>query len=126
MFLNSIVKDNRILKIEFKKQYLYIAVAKKYGGEKLMERRLYDLNQMLRDNIPCDDCQKTQRPMGMIPDCINTDYCVESPKNMNNGILTMAFVDIQPLDTVYPNETAYSSGTLFPNLDKPFYGGMKR
>ena len=91
-----------------------------------MERRLYDLNQMLRDNIPCDDCQKTQRPMGMIPDCINTDYCVESPKSMNNGILTMAFVDIQPLDTVYPNETAYSSGTLFPNLDKPFYGGTKR
>ena len=90
-----------------------------------MERRLYDLNQMLRDNTPSEDCQRMQRN-GMLPECINTDYCVDSPKSMNNGILTMAFVNIQPLDTVYPNETAFCSGTLFPNLDKPFYGGMKR
>lgn len=91
-----------------------------------MERRVFDLNQMLRDNIPCDDCQKPQMPNGIIPECINTDFCVAGPQNRNGGILTMAFVDMQPIDTVYPDETAFSSGTLFPNLDKPFYGGMKR
>ncbi len=91
-----------------------------------MQRRIYDLNQMLKENIQSADCENTQGPMGMIPECINTDYCVDSPRNTNNGILTMAFVDMQPLDSVYPNETAYCSGTLFPNLDKPFYGGMKR
>ena len=93
-----------------------------------MERRVYDLNQMLRDNIPCDNCQRTERQtsIGMIPNCINTDYCTDSPMNRNGGILTMAFVDMQPIDTVYPTETAFCSGTLFPNIDKPFYGGMKR
>lgn len=92
-----------------------------------MERRPYDLAQILRDNIPCDDCNRPSDNNGMDNMyCLNTDYCVETPPDRNGGVLTMAFVDMQPLDTVYPNDTAFSSGTLFPNLDKPFYGGMKR
>ncbi|MBR4973407.1 MAG: spore coat associated protein CotJA [Clostridia bacterium] len=35
----------------------------------------------------------------------------------------MAFVDMQPFENVYSMSDAFSSGTLFPNLDKPFYGG---
>jgi hypothetical protein len=42
---------------------------------------------------------------------------------MNNGILTMAFVDMQPLESVYESEKALERGTLFPNIDKPFFGG---
>lgn len=92
-----------------------------------MDRRPYDLTQILRDNTPCDDCIRASDGNNtVVMNCINTDYCVETPQNRNDGILTMAFVDMQPLDTVYPNETAFSSGTLFPNLDKPFYGGMRR
>ena len=90
-----------------------------------MERRPYDLTRMLRENIPCDDCDGMNNTQNGIPNCINTDYCVESNKNYND-VLTMAFINMQPLDTVYPNETAFSSGTLFPNIDKPFYGGMPR
>lgn len=91
-----------------------------------MERRTYDLTQILRDNIPCEDCVRNSRSSEMVPECINTDFCVDAPEMRNGGILAMAFVDMQPLENVYPNETAFSSGTLFPNLDKPFYGGMKR
>ena len=58
--------------------------------------------------------------------CLNTDYCVEIPHNRNDGILTMAFVDMQPFENVYSMSDAFSSGTLFPNLDKPFYGGRCR
>jgi len=58
-----------------------------------------------------------------IPNCIDGDFCKLTPKNNNNGILTMAFVDIQPLDSVYSLPDSFSQGTLFPNLDKPFLGG---
>ena len=58
--------------------------------------------------------------------CINTEFCLPSPEDRNDGILTMAFVDMQPLDSVYPPETAFKNGTLFPNIDKPFCGGMYR
>lgn len=91
-----------------------------------MERRPYDLTRMLRDNIPCDDCEAPNNGNSVIPECINTDFCVEAANKDNSNVLAMAFVNMQPLDTVYPNETAFSSGTLFPNLDKPFYGGMRR
>ena len=58
-----------------------------------------------------------------VPSCLSNNYCVETPRNRNDGILTMAFVDMQPLDNVYSMSDAFKSGTLFPNLDKPFFGG---
>ena len=61
-----------------------------------------------------------------MPSCLTQDYCKDTPEQRNNGILTMAFVDMQPLDTVYSIGDAYKSGTLFPNLDKRFYGGKCR
>lgn len=36
-------------------------------------------------------------------------------------ILAMAFVNIQPLDAVYEAELSFSNGTLFPELNKPFW-----
>ena len=57
-----------------------------------------------------------------IPECINDDFCLSVPRNRNDGILTMAFVDMQPLESVYPENTAFCNGSLFPNITKPFLG----
>ena len=48
-------------------------------------------------------------------------------ENSDNDVLAMAFVNMQPLTSVYDVETAFACGTLFPNLNKPFTaGGMRR
>ena len=60
------------------------------------------------------------------PTCINDDFCTPTPRDMNHGILTMAFVDMQPLESVYSAEDSLCNGTLFPNINKPFKGGMVR
>lgn len=85
-----------------------------------MDKRIIEMLEMQR-NLS----NSTSSP-AVIPSCINTDYCVSTPRNMNDGILTMAFVDMQPLESVYPPETAYHCGSLFPNITKPFYGGKMR
>ena len=88
-----------------------------------MEKNFFDLPGIYRftaDNS-CKNCGND-----IIPECINTEYCVASPMPRNNGILAMTFMDMQPLESVYPTEEALCNGTLFPNLNKPFYGGMKR
>lgn len=91
-----------------------------------MDKRNYDFSRYYRDTETNDSCEHCSFADSKIPSCINTDFCLPTPTDMNNGILTMAFVDMQPLDSVYPEETAFRCGTLFPNLNKPFYGGMKR
>lgn len=58
--------------------------------------------------------------------CENDNFCQDAPQNRNDGILTMAFVDMQPLESVYSLSEGFSNGTLFPNLDKPFLGGRAR
>ncbi|MCQ2448585.1 MAG: spore coat associated protein CotJA [Clostridia bacterium] len=40
-----------------------------------------------------------------------------------DGILTMAFVNMQPFSDVYEPETGYTKGTIFPDLDKPLLVG---
>lgn len=37
-------------------------------------------------------------------------------------VVAMAYVPFQQYGTVYQPEQALASGTLFPDLDKPFYG----
>lgn len=37
----------------------------------------------------------------------------------DSEVLAMAFVNIQPLTTVYDTERGFCNGTLFPNLNKP-------
>ncbi len=61
-----------------------------------------------------------------MPTCLNGDFCLVSPTNKNGGVLTMAFVDMQPLDSVYSMPEGFKNGTIFPNLDKPFLGGRMR
>ncbi len=43
-----------------------------------------------------------------------------------NEILTMAFINPQPLEDVYELDKALMNGTLFPNIDKPFLAGGKK
>jgi len=92
-----------------------------------MEKKFYELSN-LRKEMPMDRISRNyyREDCGNCPDCLNTDFCVATPTDRNNGILTMAFVDMQPLESVYPQETAFCNGTLFPNLNKPFYGGKQR
>lgn len=91
-----------------------------------MNRRLYEFAEYDRNSLDNTLCKKCARDMETaIPECINGDYCMPSPRNINSGILTLAFVDSQPLDTVYQTDMAFCRGTLFPNIDKPFYGGMR-
>jgi hypothetical protein len=48
------------------------------------------------------------------------EYLMNADDNSNfDGVLTMAFVNMQPLDTVYETEDGFSKGTIFPNIDKP-------
>jgi len=37
-------------------------------------------------------------------------------------ILTMAFVNMQPITDIYSVEDALKNGTLFKNINKPFVG----
>lgn len=41
----------------------------------------------------------------------------------DNGVLAMAFVNVQPFGKVYDPSEAFNRGTLFPDLDKPFLMG---
>lgn len=40
----------------------------------------------------------------------------------DNMVVAMAYVPFQQFSKVYPPEKALDAGTLFPELDKPFYG----
>ncbi len=53
------------------------------------------------------------------------DYLNMCPDMQNNDILTMAFVNMQPLDTIYDVEKGFSKGTIFPNIDKPLTAVMR-
>ncbi len=37
-------------------------------------------------------------------------------------VLTMAFVNMQPITEIYTVDDALKNGTLFKNIDKPFSG----
>ncbi len=64
--------------------------------------------------IKTDDMRSAENGMGY---CMNTD----------NEILTMAFVNYQPIAEIYELSKGYRHGTIFPDLDKPFLaGGMRK
>ena len=44
---------------------------------------------------------------------------------MDNGALTMAFVNMQPFDAVYSLSDGLKAGTIFPDLDKPLTEGRE-
>lgn len=48
------------------------------------------------------------------------------PTFPENAALAIAYVRWQELENVYEPEEAYARGTIFPCLDKPFYGRRAR
>lgn len=53
---------------------------------------------------------------------LNCD-CTNLPKLPCNMVLAMAFVPFQTELITYKSNNALCNGTLFPELDKKFYGG---
>lgn len=49
-----------------------------------------------------------------------------SQDNCNSWPISMAYVPWQHMNQVYEPAQALRSGTLFPELEKPFYGSMRR
>ncbi len=86
-----------------------------------MDRRIFDMMNMY------DEPTHQKNYMDMSCD-MNSDYCRPTPPEFNNGILTMAFVNMQPLESVYETEKGFNRGSLFSNLDKPLhvYGGYDK
>ena len=79
-----------------------------------MDRRMFDMSEFYRSNI---DMQS--EPVRDERSCIHSEATADCTEP-----LTMVFINMQPLDSVYPLNKAYDAGTLFPNLNKPFLGGM--
>lgn len=82
-----------------------------------MDRKMFDFNDFRNGTANNGD----DNTMPQI--CFNTDVCNQAPTQSTDGVLTMAFVNMQPLDYVYDEAQAFTSGTLFPNINKPFYYG---
>lgn len=49
-----------------------------------------------------------------------------SQDNCNKWAIGMAYVPWQNMDRVYEPAQALRAGTLFPELEKPFYGSMRK
>ena len=85
-----------------------------------MENTYFNFSDFLKDFKAMPKREVNQKSR------FNGDFCMVSPANKNSGILTMAFVDMQPLDGVYSMSEGFANGTIFPNLDKPFFGGRMK
>lgn len=87
-----------------------------------MDRRMFDMSNFFQESA-----YRRRDDENSIPECCyDTNFCVKTPREMNNGVLTMAFVDMQPLESVYETDEGFDKGGLFPNINKPFFGGMKK
>ncbi len=52
------------------------------------------------------------------------EKCEERPAIPYDATVTMAYIPLQHIDSVYDAEKALDEGTLFPELNKPFKGRM--
>ena len=50
----------------------------------------------------------------------------QKPAFPEDAALAIAYVRWQHLDSVYEPEDGFSHGTIFPDLNKPFYGRRAR
>ncbi len=88
-----------------------------------MDRRIYDMLDMYGRA----DHTALNNNTVQCKECFDPDYCLKTDYNDDkNGILTMAFVNMQPLDSVYGTDEGFPRGTIFPNIDKPWFGGRKK
>ncbi len=79
-----------------------------------MDRRMFDMSEFYRASS-----DMRSEPVIDERSRMNTETDEEC-----TDPLTMVFINMQPIDRVYPLSEAFDEGTLFPNLNKPFLGGM--
>ena len=53
----------------------------------------------------------------------NKCICKKMPHLPEDTVVTMSYVPFQTEIVIYTSEEALCNGTLFPELDKKFYGG---
>ncbi len=87
-----------------------------------MEKRILEYLNMQNETENRNKAQ-AHTACAPVPACIDDNFCTAAPGDKNGGVLTMVFVDMQPLENLYPAEISFNNGTLFPNLNKPFFGG---
>ena len=86
----------------------------------LVDSRIYDMLELYKHK------NEQNMPRNQEKVCLDTNYCIPTDYNPQEcNVLTMAFVNMQPIETVYETEQGFCKGTIFPNIDKPFYGGKK-
>ena len=82
-----------------------------------MDRRIFDMLELYKQRNDNNASPEA---------CVDADFCKDTNYNAVNGdILTMAFVNMQPIESVYETEDGFSRGTIFPNIDKPLFGGKR-
>lgn len=82
-----------------------------------MDRKMFDYNDFRNNN------ERTENFNVKPQICFDTNACNPPETQNTTDVLTMAFVNMQPLDYVYDEATAFQNGSLFPNITKPFYYG---
>ena len=83
-----------------------------------MDRITFGFNDFTNRIVNSDDNMASKPQV-----CFDTNPCNPPQTQPTDNVLTMAFVNMQPLDYVYNEAEAFSNGSLFPNITKPFYGG---
>lgn len=46
-----------------------------------------------------------------------------TPQECDHMVLAMAYIPVQQFDTLFDIEAGFDSGTIYPELEKPFMGG---
>lgn len=75
------------------------------------------------DDCDCDDLMEDI--LGGRPDFSHESPCMAG-RDFENWPLAMAYVPMQPWEETYDPARGLQAGTIFPGLDLPFLGGMKR
>ncbi|MBQ3546956.1 MAG: spore coat associated protein CotJA [Clostridia bacterium] len=83
-----------------------------------MDRKMFDFSDY-RNSVTNSNGNVDAKPQI----CFDTNPCNPPQTQPTQDVLTMAFVNMQPLDYVYDEEKAFQNGSLFPNITKPFYYG---
>ena len=81
----------------------------------------FGIDRILKTKTPAERSERTAHK----PQYIHSSGMGEdrfSDIKLKNLPLTMAYVPFQQIENVYNKDEALKSGTLFPNLDKPFLG----
>ncbi len=85
-----------------------------------MDRRIFDMLELYKQSNRTEETRPSPK------DCLDKNFCLDTDYNaVRSDILTMAFVNMQPIESVYETDDGFCRGTIFPNIDKPLFGGKR-